>query len=317
MSFVRSERKCVEILRILSEHQEPIGAKRLSELLAERGFLLTDRAVQYYLQYLDEQGFTHKIGNKGRILTDEGISEANLALIDDRMGFVISKLEKLAFNVTFNPETSTGDVGYNLTVVPYEFVDDVAQAFDEVIAGGYTFYKGYCITDQDPRLPEGHAGFLSACSITMDGVLQNHGIAVNVVYGGRFSIVDSRPVGFVDLIGYKGTTVDPLPLFINAGLTNVHGVATTGTGIALANVREVTNKAKDRVEECVEHMVKAGFVRPVGIGDGLFNLRPDPYRLSIVFFSGMNLVANAVEKGYPIYTEIGAGIMPFSRFLEE
>ncbi|MBP5083487.1 MAG: hypothetical protein J6104_04565, partial [Methanomicrobium sp.] len=49
MSFIRSERKCVEILRILKEHQEPIGAKRLSELMSEHGFTLTDRAVQYYL----------------------------------------------------------------------------------------------------------------------------------------------------------------------------------------------------------------------------------------------------------------------------
>jgi len=31
-----------------------MGAKRLSELMAERGFVLSDRAVQYYLRYLDE-----------------------------------------------------------------------------------------------------------------------------------------------------------------------------------------------------------------------------------------------------------------------
>ena len=30
----RTERKYIEILRILKEHQEPMGAKRLSELMA-------------------------------------------------------------------------------------------------------------------------------------------------------------------------------------------------------------------------------------------------------------------------------------------
>jgi len=35
--MIRTERKYIEILRILKEHQDPIGAKRLSELMAERG----------------------------------------------------------------------------------------------------------------------------------------------------------------------------------------------------------------------------------------------------------------------------------------
>ena len=67
--MIRTERKYVEILRILKEHRDPVGAKRLSELMAERGFVLSDRAVQYYLSYLDSMGFTEKIGNQGRILT--------------------------------------------------------------------------------------------------------------------------------------------------------------------------------------------------------------------------------------------------------
>ena len=67
--MIRTERKYIEILRILKEHREPMGAKRLSELMAEHGFVLSDRAVQYYLRYLDEMGFTEKVGNLGRILT--------------------------------------------------------------------------------------------------------------------------------------------------------------------------------------------------------------------------------------------------------
>lgn len=42
---IRSERKHLEILRILAESHEPLGAKRLSEKMAERGFVLSDRAV--------------------------------------------------------------------------------------------------------------------------------------------------------------------------------------------------------------------------------------------------------------------------------
>ena len=105
--MIRTERKYVEILRILKEHREPVGAKRLSELMAERGFVLSDRAVQYYLSYLDSMGFTEKIGNQGRILTPAGLHESDSALVDNRIGFIISKLERLAYRSTFDPETGT------------------------------------------------------------------------------------------------------------------------------------------------------------------------------------------------------------------
>ncbi|KAF1078881.1 DUF128 domain-containing protein [Methanogenium sp. MK-MG] len=318
MTFERSERRSVEILRILSEQQQgPLGAKRLSELMAERGFSMSDRAVQYYLQYLDEQGFTRKVGNKGRVLTTDGHSEAGDALVDDRMGYVISRLEQLSFNVSFDPKTLTGDIAYNLTYVPYDEIEHVTRAYDEVINRGYSFFRGYSITDNDPRLPPDTVGFISACSITMDGVLQNNGIGVDIVYGGRFRITDNQPVCFDDLIRYRGTTIDPLSLFINAGLTSVDSLVHTGSGVALVNVREVTVQAREKVEGIIDDMAGCGFVRPVGMGTSPFNLRPDPYRLSIVFFSGLNLVANAIEQGCNVTTDIGAGIIPFSKIAGE
>ncbi|HOL41493.1 MAG TPA: winged-helix domain-containing protein, partial [Methanospirillum sp.] len=75
--MIKTEHKYIEILRILKEHREPMGAKRLSEMLAERGYVMTDRAVQYYLRYLDTRGFTEKVGNQGRILTPAGIMETD------------------------------------------------------------------------------------------------------------------------------------------------------------------------------------------------------------------------------------------------
>ena len=131
-TMIKTEHKYIEILRILKDHQEPMGAKRLSELLAERGYVMTDRAVQYYLRYLDTRGFTEKVGNQGRILTPTGIAETDHALVEDRIGFVISKLERLAFRSTFNPDTSTGDVAYNLTIVPNDELDAVINTFNRV-----------------------------------------------------------------------------------------------------------------------------------------------------------------------------------------
>jgi hypothetical protein len=314
--MIRTERKYIEILRILKEHREPMGAKRLSEIMAERGFVLSDRAVQYYLRYLDEMGFTEKVGNMGRILTSFGLEETESALVGDRIGFIISKLERLAFRSTFDPVTSTGDVAYNLSIVPEERLDEVKSAFDEIIAARCGFYPGYRIIDRDSRVPPGSAGLMTICSITMDGVFQRRGIPVRMAYGGRLAMEHGEPLRFVDLIGYRGTTIDPLLLFITAGLTSLSTVAATGTGTGLANVREVPAAAESSVREVVAQMRKADFIFPVAMGTSVFNLVTDPYRLSIVAFSGMNYVANTFEKGIPIRTEIGAGNVPFSRMIQ-
>lgn len=313
--MIRTERKYIEILRILREHRDPLGAKRLSELMAERGFILSDRAVQYYLSYLDAMGFTEKVGNQGRILTSAGVLETDNALVDDRIGFVISKLERLAYRSTFDPATGTGDVAYNLSMVPLEVFDKAKEAFDDVIQQGYGFFKSYRIIDRDPRIPPGYIGFITVCSITMDGVFQRKGIPVKMAYGGRLEIENNTPRRFRDLIAYQGTTVDPLELFISSGLTSVSSLTRSGTGIALANVREVPCSAKTQVQETIRLMNDCGFVFPVTMGNQVFNLPPNPYRLSIVAFSGLNNIANTVERGLEIRTEIGAGNIQFAKVL--
>ncbi len=313
--MIRTERKYIEILRILKEHKDPMGAKRLSELMTERGFILSDRAVQYYLSYLDTMGFTEKVGNQGRILTAAGMKETDNALVDDRIGFVISKLERLAYRSTFDPATSTGDVAYNLSIVPEEFAEKVKSAFDEVVRAGCGFFNSYRIIDHDPRVPSGSVGFITLCSISMDGVFQRKGIPVRMAFGGRLEIENGVPRQFRDLIAYRGTTIDPLELFISAGLTSISGFARSKTGIALANVRQVPCAAKKHVEETIRMMNACGFVFPVTLGNQVFNLPSSPYRLSIVAFSGMNYIGNTVEHGIPIKTEIGAGNIPFSKVI--
>jgi Uncharacterized protein conserved in archaea len=314
--MIRTERKYIEILRILKEHREPVGAKRLSELMADRGFVLSDRAVQYYLSYLDSMGFTEKIGNQGRLLTPAGLQESDHALVDNRIGFIISKLERLAYRSTFDPATGTGDVAYNLSIIPEESLDLALAGFDGVIQAGCGFFNSYRIIDHDPRVPPGCVGVITLCSITMDGVFQRNGIPVEMAYGGRLEIEDNKPQGFRDLIGYRGTTIDPLELFISSGLTSINAFTKTRTGIALANVREVPCSAQTEVELMIKQMNDCGFVFPVAMGNQVFNLPDNPYRLSIVAYSGLNHIGSCVEQGLDIHTEIGAGNISLSKVID-
>jgi len=185
-----------------------------------------------------------------------------------------------------------------------------------VAAARCGFFSSYRVLDNDPRVPHGSLGIITVCSITMDGVFQGRGIPVRMAFGGRLTVEHGEPIRFIDLIGYRGTTIDPLQLFISAGLTSISSMVSTGSGIALANVREVPAAAEGPVRETVAQMRKSGFVFPVTIGTAPFNIPSDPYRLSIISYSGMNYVAHIFEKGIPIRTEIGAGNIPFSRIVD-
>jgi len=261
-------------------------------------------------------GFTEKIGNLGRVLTPEGRQETDNALVDDRIGFIISKLERLAYRCTFDPSTSTGDVAYNLSIVPETSFEPAKSAFDEVIKAECGFFPSYRVIDKDPRIPPGSVGFMSICSISMDGVFQREGIPVEMAFGGRLEIEQGIPKRFVDLIGYRGTTIDPLELFISSGLTTIAGFARSKTGIVLANVREVPGAAKEPIVETIRLMNACGFVFPVVMGNQVLNLRDNPFRLSVVAFSGLNFIGNCVEHGIDIKTEIGAGNIPFSKIVD-
>ena len=69
MPDAETQRKLIEILRILSESTEEMGARKIAEEMNRRGYNLGERAVRYHLRMLDERGFTKKHGYLGRVLT--------------------------------------------------------------------------------------------------------------------------------------------------------------------------------------------------------------------------------------------------------
>jgi len=50
-----STRKGIEILRILSEYDSPVGSTLLKRELRKRGFLLSERTVRYHLLLLEQR----------------------------------------------------------------------------------------------------------------------------------------------------------------------------------------------------------------------------------------------------------------------
>jgi HTH-type transcriptional regulator, global nitrogen regulator NrpRI len=102
------ERKVVSILKILSESPQPLGARLISRQLKEQGVELGERAVRYHLKLMDERGLTRPMEKwDGREITQLGIEELNNALVTDKIGFVLEKIENHAMSTLLDYQSLT------------------------------------------------------------------------------------------------------------------------------------------------------------------------------------------------------------------
>ncbi|MCD6487376.1 MAG: DUF128 domain-containing protein, partial [Syntrophobacterales bacterium] len=237
------EKKTILILKILSGEQGPIGSRLLSRYLQDYGISLSERAVRYHLKSMDERGLTRLIGrHDGRIITETGVEEISSARVHDKVGLAISRIENLAFRTTFDPEKKKGLLPVNISFMPKECfkdaLDAMAPAFDAGICSGDLV----SFAEEGEKLgeifiPEGKVGFATVCSVAINGVLLKHGIPMDSKFGGILQIRKARPLRFVELIYYSGSSLDPSEAFIRGKMTSVRRAAEEGEGEILANFR--------------------------------------------------------------------------------
>lgn len=311
------QRKLIEILRIINENHEPIGARLIADKLNERGYPIGERGVRYHLRILDERGLTKRQGYDGRIITEQGIHELSDALVGDRVGFIITRIEKLIYDTTFDLRTGEGKVIINMSIIDKNDFDKTIELLRHVIYNGYSFSPYIKLIEEgtyisDFKIPEGKIGLATMCSITVDGILLKNGIPVNPKYGGILEVKERKPVSFEDIIVYSGTSIDPMRIFISKKMTRVLDAVNTGSGKLLANLREIPASAASEAEKILRSVLHAriGSIAEVGKpGKPLLNAPIDAGKVGVVVYAGTNAMAAAEEMGlkvttYPISTII-------------
>ncbi|HLB72275.1 MAG: NrpR regulatory domain-containing protein [Candidatus Methanoperedens sp.] len=178
------QRKIIAILKIIHESHTPIGARLIADRMNSRGYGLGERAIRYHLRILDERGLTKRLGYDGRIITELGIDELNNALVGDRIGFIITKIERCMLDTTFDLRTGQGHVIINISIIDKNDLDKAMEVLKQVIHNGYSFSPYIKLIDEgsvtsDIEIPEGKTGIATMCSITVDGILLNNGIPVH------------------------------------------------------------------------------------------------------------------------------------------
>jgi len=256
-----SEPRMIEILRILTQHEKPIGSKLIADELRDKGFNLGERAVRYHMQILDEKGYTERMGYSGRVITDLGREKLEKGLIYDQVDFIYSKFEEMIYLADFNYMTQTGNVVVNTSTVYNEESIDILK---NVIESGLSV-SPYVNLNEDKS--EDRIEVTTLCGTTIDGILLNEGISSQPVYGGLLKVEDYKPIRFEELISYKKTSLTPLDAFSSPNRTSVLDVIDSGNGIIPANFRLIPGVGRDRTVELIKKLDKIGIGGVIGISD--------------------------------------------------
>jgi len=295
------------ILRILANAPKPLGSKVIARLLDEGyGTLASERTIRYHLGLMDEQGLTIKVSRRnGRTITERGREELGDALVADKIGFVIDKIELLAYQTTFDPHRLSGLIPINFSVFPEGSFAEACRAMEPVFKAGLCASHLVAVVRAGQRLngppvPEGYVGFATVCSIVINGTLLKAGIPMDSRFGGILQLRDGAPWRFTDIVHYSGSTLDPSEIFISGRKTSVAQAAKAGEGKIVANFREIPAAGVSTAQRIIERLQKAGIGGPLVLGEASRPLCEIPVSLNkvgMVLSGGLNPVAAAMEAG--------------------
>lgn len=249
-----SDQRTYDILRLLADH-EPIGSVHLTEYLQERGYSLTERTVRLTLSDLDEAGLTEKVDGKGRRLTAAGRAELERGGVRGRVEHVRERLTDLTSRVTYDPSSDEGRLVIGTVRVP----ESERATLAGVLARLDESPLGPVVAAVEPVTVDG-ADYLEVTvpsSVTIDGVLLSNGIdshpdtlglveyetdpdPESLPYEDPEPAVNGGAIRrFTDVIGDERATLDLVELLIDAGRTDVESALDGGTGLVVADNREV------------------------------------------------------------------------------
>ena len=319
-----SQRRLIEILRVIESADKPVGARAISDSLCNRGYELGERAVRYNLKILDELGFTKKRGYSGRMLTPLGMRELNDALVDDRIGFVNTRIEEYMFKTSFDPVTKTGDVIANTSIIDKADAERVFEIIGRTFDAGYAISRRVLILEEGAGLfaqeiPAGCVGIATLCSITLDGMLMKRGIPVDTSFAGVVDVREGKPAEFTDLIAYAGSSLDPMRVLMARRVTRVVDAVERGSGKILANVREIPVAAAELAVSLLEQSRDAGLgglIELGGQGEPLLGCPIGSGKIGIAFCAGVNGAVAAEEMGIRIKTIPISALVDYSRTTE-
>jgi repressor of nif and glnA expression len=313
------------ILKVLDKHPDTIlGSRELSRQLKLHGVELTERTVRYHLRILDERGFTKVFGKEGRMITQKGREELSHALVSEKIGFVISKIETLSYLTNLDLEKEEGDIILNVSFFPSAKLKEALRLMKPVFSSPYVMSDNVVMQKGGEKIgdiivPEGQIGFGTVCSVTINGIFLKAGIPITSKFGGVLQIENAEPSRFTALISYEGSSLDPLEIFIKSGMTDVMNATKKHEGKILASFREIPVVCLERAEELREIMKEKGIGGILIIGSPNQPLLEIPISMDkagMVVVGGLNPIAALEEAGMTTVSKAMSTLYQFSELVK-
>ena len=314
------EKKILLILRTLHESPEPVGARIISRRMQDHGVTLSERGVRYHLKMMDDRGLTRLIGrHDGRAITEQGIEEIRNARVHDKIGFAISRIEILAYRTSLDLDRRQGLIPVNISFFPKKVFKKALEMMKPAFSAGIHVSELVGCADEGARLgeltvPAGYVGFATVCSIVVNGILLKNGVPMDSRFGGILQVKDGKPLRFVELINYSGSSLDPSEVFIRGRMTSVRQAAEQGEGKILANFREIPVPALKLVDKLIVSLRNSGIggVLAIGeIGEPICQIPVDMNRVGMILYGGLNPVACAHETGVEVENRAMSTVMEY------
>ena len=311
------ERKITAILKILSESPLPLGSRIISRLLEEQGIYLGERAVRYHLKIMDERGFTRSVGHKdGRTITAPGLEEMRNSLVTDKIGFIGSRIERLAYQTSVGLRSATGRVPVDVSLFAREDLPRALKIMKGVFAAGLCSANMVTLAGEGNKLgeviiPPGKVGLATVCSVAVNGCLLKAGIPAYARFGGLLQLRGGQPFRFVDLIEFSGSTIEPADIFIAGKMTGVLNASASGDGKVLAGYHEIPMLSVNKAGELLQRLKNSGLINFAALSRPGENICEIPYnhdRVGLITLSGLNPVAAVIESGIEAATRAMAGL---------
>lgn len=319
------ERKSISILKVLNDSKTPLGSRVIARRLKDSGIELGERAVRYHLKLLDERQLTRLVGRRdGRILTERGIEEIESALVKDKVGLAISRIEQLAFRTDFDLDKRTGSIPINISLFPKAQFRKALQLMKPVFKAGLYVSHLVALAQEGEMLgesfiPQGMVGFATVCSVVINGVLLKAGVPMDSKFSGILQFRNHKPLRFVEIIHYSGCSLDPSDVFIRARMISISKVVSEGEGKILATYREIPALCQPVVERTMHKLKEAGIAGVLimgGISEPVCEIPVELNRIGIILVNGLNPVAAAVEAGIEVQNQGMSTVIEFKKLID-
>jgi repressor of nif and glnA expression len=287
------------------------------------GVELQPRTIRFHLLHLDRTGLTQTVSRRaGRVITRKGREELARANVIEKVGVISARVDALGYEMSFDLATAAGTVVVNTSLIYPEHVTPALNEMRLVFRHHLAISSRIILarpgeTVGSLLVPEHYLGIGTVCSITVNGALLHRGIPVTPRFGGLVEVRDRKPVRFVELIEYRGSTLDPLEVFIKANMTRVRDVVRHGAGIVCAGFREVPAVALEDVGRVRKQLAAAGLGGILEIGkpnQPLLGIPVAEGHAGMIVVGGLNPVAAIQEAGIPVTMRSLAGLEDFARF---